>query len=125
MDIGFSSMILMSQLIKINPKEDYVMQWHTQASIITTNLKVKIDFTLPEIIVIKILTWGFNVDGSAKDIYDMFLGIDILISFGFNLKLSDRIIEAYYGPLKGLAAPMVDLGTYEFKDLNTGKFTPE
>ena len=47
------------------------MQWHTQADSITTNLKVKIDFTLPELIVIKIMTWGFNVDDSAKGVYDM------------------------------------------------------
>ena len=47
------------------------MQWHTQADSITTNLKVKRDFTLPELIVIKIMTWGFNVDDSAKGVYDM------------------------------------------------------
>ena len=33
-----------------------MMQWHTQAGKITTNLKVKIDFTLPEISATKIVT---------------------------------------------------------------------
>ena len=34
---------------KITPKEDAVMQWRTQAGSITNNLKIKIDFTLPEL----------------------------------------------------------------------------
>ena len=29
------------------------------------------------------------------------------------------------GPFNGFTTPMVDLGTYIFKDLNTGKITPE
>ena len=101
------------------------MQWHTQAGSITANLKVRIDFTLPELIVIKIMTWGFNVYDSATDIYDMLLGIDIFIILLLNLKFSDHVIEAYYGPLKGSTAPMVNLGTYEFIDLNKSTFTPE
>ena len=117
-------MILMGQRIKMNPKEDDVMQWHTQEGSITTNLKVKIDFTLPESIVIEIMTWGFNAGDSAKGLYDMLLVIDLFTALGLSLTLSDNIIEAYYGHLKGSTAPMVDLGTYEFKDLKTGKFTP-
>ena len=43
-------MIVMGSLItKLNPKEDAVVQWHTQVGVITTNLKFKIDFTLPEL----------------------------------------------------------------------------
>ena len=42
-----------------------------------------------------------------------------------DLKLSDCIIEAYGGTLKGSTTPMVDFGTYGFKNLNTGKITPE
>ena len=56
---------------KLTPKEDDMTKWHTQAGSITANLKVRIDFTLPELIVIKIMTWGFNVDDSAKGVYDM------------------------------------------------------
>ena len=40
---------------RITPKQS-MMQWHTQAGKITTNLKVKIDFTLPEISATKIVT---------------------------------------------------------------------
>ena len=55
----------------------------------------------------------------------MILGRDLLTSLGLNLKLSDHIIEADDGPFKGSTAPMVDMGTYEFKDLETKKITPE
>ena len=42
---------------KLTPKEDDVMQWHTQAGSITTNLKVKIKFILTELSATKIVTW--------------------------------------------------------------------
>ena len=50
------------------------MQWHMQSGIIITNLKVKVDFTLPEISVMKIMTGNFHVNESAKVTYDMILG---------------------------------------------------
>ena len=47
---GLSSTIVRRRLRKkINTKEDAVIKWHTQAGNITTNLKVKIDFILPEL----------------------------------------------------------------------------
>ena len=50
LDIGCSSTIVTRQrLKKLKPKEDAAMQWDTQAGNITTKLKFKIDFTLPEI----------------------------------------------------------------------------
>ena len=49
-DCGCSSTIVMRRLItKLNPKRYYVMQSHTKAGNITTNIKVTIDFTLPEL----------------------------------------------------------------------------
>ena len=49
LDIEFSSTILMRGLIiKLCPKKSSVMQCYTQAGSITTNLKIKIDFTLPK-----------------------------------------------------------------------------
>ena len=51
-----------------------MMQWHTQVGSITTNLKVKIDFTLPEIIRTEIVTWNFHVDDSTRARYDIILG---------------------------------------------------
>ena len=50
LDSGCSSTILMWRLLqKLSPKKRVVMQWHTQAVNITTNIKVKIDFTLTEL----------------------------------------------------------------------------
>ena len=51
----------------------------------------------------------------------MILGQDILTELVFNLKLSEHVIESDDGIFKGSTEPMVDLGTYELKKLNTGK----
>ena len=101
------------------------MQCHTQAKIITINLTVELYFTLPELSTTKIVTCNCHVDDSTKGRYDMILGRNILTNLGLNIKCSYPIIEAYYGPFKGSTAPMVDLVMYEFKYLNTGKFSPE
>ena len=72
-------MIIMRMLTKKNhTKIDTVMQWHTQKCNITTNIKVKIYITLPELSATKIMTWNCHVDESAKGRYDMILGINIL-----------------------------------------------
>ena len=42
------------------------MQWHTQAGNTTTDLKVKVDFTLPALNATKIVTRNYHVDESAK-----------------------------------------------------------
>ena len=55
----------------------------------------------------------------------MILGRYLLTDLEFNPKLSDHIIEAYDGSLKGSTAPMVDMGAFKLKYLNTGKITPE
>ena len=87
-----------------------------QAGNITTNIKVKIYFTLPENSATEIVTWNCHVDDSAKGRYDMTMGKDILTSLGLNLKSSDYTTETYEGPLKGSISPLVDLGMYEFKN---------
>ena len=99
------------------------MQWNTQAGNITTNLKVGVYFTLPTISATNVLTWKCHVDDSAKGGYDMILWQDILTELRFNLKLSDQVILVYDGTFKGSTTPMIDLGAYEFKDLNTRKIT--
>ena len=55
------------------------MQCNTEAGKITTNINVKIDFTLPKISATNVVTWNFHVDESTKGRYDMILGRDILI----------------------------------------------
>ena len=116
LDTRCISTIVTGRLIpKLSPKEGNMMQWHTQAGSITTNLKVKIYLTLPEISATEIVTWNFHVDDTAKGRYDNILGRDLLTPLGLNLKLFDNVIEAYDGPFKGSTEPMVDLGTHEFK----------
>ena len=101
------------------------MQWHMQSCSTTSNIKVKIDFTLYEISATKIMTWNFNVDDSSKGVYDMILGRDLLKDLVLNLKFFNNAIEADDGPFIGSMEFMVDLGTYEFKDLKTGMITPD
>ena len=67
------------------------------------------------------MTWKCHVDDSAKGRYDMILGRDILTELGLHLKFFERVIEADVGSFKRSSTPIVDLGTYIFKDLNTGK----
>ena len=55
----------------------------------------------------------------------MILGRDILIELGLNLKYSKHVIKSYDGPFMGATAPMIGLGAYLFKDLNTGKIKTE
>ena len=55
----------------------------------------------------------------------MILGWYLLSELKLNLIFYDHVIEADDGKFKGSKTPMVDLGTYEFKNLNTGKITPE
>ena len=55
------------------------------------------------------------MDESAKGGYDIILGRDILTALILNLKLSERVIELYDGPLKVSTSPMIYLGAYQFK----------
>ena len=74
LDSGYSSTIVMVRIIKkIHPKEDAVIQWHTQAGKITTNINVKIDFNVSELSATKIVTWNCHMDDYTKGRYDMIL----------------------------------------------------
>ena len=57
----------------LSPENDAVIQWHTQAGNITTNLKVELDFTLLTLIATNDATWKCHMDDSAKGRYDMIL----------------------------------------------------
>ena len=50
------------------------MQWQTQARNITTDIKFKVDFTLPALSTTNIATSKFNVDEYAKGGYNIILG---------------------------------------------------
>ena len=51
-----------------------MIQCNTQVGSITTNLKVKIDFTLPDISATKIATCDFHVEDSSEGRYEIILG---------------------------------------------------
>ena len=116
----------MERLIEKLRLEKYaVMQWHTQAGNITTNLKFKVDFTLPALSVTNVLTWTFHVNEFTKGRYNMILGQYIIIELAFNLEFAEHVVETDDKPFKGYITSMVDLGIYVFKDLYTGNITPE
>ena len=62
------------------------MQWHMQAGNITTNLDIKVDFSLPALSAMNVVTWKYHVGESAKGRYGMILGQYLLIELGLNLK---------------------------------------
>ena len=115
LDSGCISTIVMRRLIgKLHPEKDAVMQWHTQARNITTNLKVKVDFTLPAISATNVVTWKCHMDESSKGINDMILGRYLLLELGINISFPEHVIKADDGTLKGSTTTMVDFGTYIF-----------
>ena len=79
LDSGCSSTIVMGRLVKkLHPDKYTVIQWHTQAGNITTNLRVKVDFTSPALSATNLATWNCHVYESDKGRYDIILGRDIL-----------------------------------------------
>ena len=69
---------MISPTEKLHPKIDVVIQWHTQAGNITTNLDIKINFTLTELSATKTVTRNCHVDYCDKSIYDTTLCRDLL-----------------------------------------------
>ena len=63
------------------------MQWHTQAGIISTDLKVRIDFNLPEYSVKKIMKWECHMDDFSNGRFDMILDRYLLTELVLNIKL--------------------------------------
>ena len=126
LDSGCSSTILMGRLVgKINPEKYDVMQWHMQAQNFTTDIKIKVDITLPALSAMNSVMCKFHMNDSARGRYDMILGQDILTELGLYLIFSEHVIESGDGHSKGYTTPMIYLCTYIFKYLNTDKFTSE
>ena len=73
----------------------------------------------------KIVTWNFHVDDSARGRYYIILGIDILTEMGLNPKLSNHVVEGDDGPFKGSTTPVFDMSMYDFTYFETGKITLE
>ena len=101
------------------------MQWHTQSGSITTNIKVEVNVTWPELSATNDVTCKCHVNKSAKGRYNMIVGRYLWTELWLNLKFYYYVVEEDGGPFKGSTEPMVDLVKYEFKYLNTGKITPK
>ena len=71
---------------KISTEKDAVMQWHTKDRNITTNIKVKVDFTLLALSVKNVMAWKCHVDDFTRGIYDMILCRYILKELGLSFK---------------------------------------
>ena len=56
---------------KLSAEKYALMQWHTQAVNITTNLKVKVDFILPALSATNVVMWRCHVDDSDKSSYNI------------------------------------------------------
>ena len=69
------------------------MQWKMQVGNLTTNMNVKIDFTLPGFRATKILTWYCHGLESARGIYNTILGRDLLISLGLKYYFSNTPLK--------------------------------
>ena len=65
------------------------------------------------------------MNDSARGRYEMILARDLLTELGLNVKISEHVIKSDDGSFIGYTAPMVGLGAYVFKDLNTGEIAPE
>ena len=67
LESGCSSTILMGKPFEtIRLKRYSVIQWNTHTENVTTNFKVKIDFTFFALSVTNVITWDCHVDDSAK-----------------------------------------------------------
>ena len=64
---------------KLHPDKYAMMQWHMQAGNLTTDLKDKVDFTVPALSATNDVTWKCHLDESAKGGYNMISRLDILI----------------------------------------------
>ena len=89
LEILCRSTIVMGRIInKLHHEKDAQVQRNTQAGNSITNIKVKIDFTLPALSATNVVTWKCHVDDSAKGRYDVSIGQDLLSELGLNLKFS-------------------------------------
>ena len=67
---GCSSTIVIRRLVeKLYPEKDAVVQWYTQAGNITTNFKVKVDFTLPSLGATNVVMWKCHVNDTIRGRY--------------------------------------------------------
>ena len=67
LDVGCSYTMVIGRLVtKLAPEKDALMHWNTKARNITTNLKVKVDFTLPVLSTTDVVTWKCHMYESVE-----------------------------------------------------------
>ena len=66
LDSECSNKIVMGRIIQRLGQNKFLMQWNTQAGNITTNIKVEVNFTKPELSAMNVVTWKYHVDDSAN-----------------------------------------------------------
>ena len=65
---------------------------------------------------------GMSCRKYSERVYGILLVRYLLTSSRKNLKWYEHIVKGGYGPSEMCTAPMVDLGAYEFRILNTKKY---
>ena len=70
-------------------EKDAVMQWHTQAGNITTNIRGKVDFTLTTLSTTDVVIWKCHLNESARVRYDTILVRYLLTEVVLNIKCSE------------------------------------
>ena len=98
------------------------MQWHTQAVNVNTNLKVKVDITLPALSATNVVRRKCHVDGSSKVRNDMILGRYLSTELGLSSIVLDTSSKQMTELLKGPQHPwLIWVNIY----LNIGGNKPE
>ena len=84
------------------------MKWNTQDGDITTNIKVDVKFTWPELSATNVVTWKCHISDSIKGRYNMILERYLWTELVINSKWSDHIIKSDDGNVKGSTTPIVN-----------------
>ena len=89
---GTESIVIYKNVKKLKLKSVPAKDWSTLGGHISTNLKVLVQFAMPELNDQRLVTWEFNVT-KADMAYDMIIGQDLLSSLGIDLCFSNHEIS--------------------------------
>ena len=81
----------------------------TQTGNYTSNSMVTLEFSSPELIATKIVTWKCHVDDSTAGSYDMILSRDLLTKLGIDINISMNTIDSGKGTHQGFKTPTANL----------------
>jgi hypothetical protein len=94
LDSGATSSIILGKWTKkLRNKPAKTTSWNTKGGTFKTNLKCKIQFSLPEFNEHKVIEHTVHVDTNTKNSrYDMIVGSDLLSELGFIFDYESRIM---------------------------------